>query len=651
MKKVLQIFLFLSTAFSAVGQGLSSSDRKAFADEMLVIGEFNVARQIYLELLEIQESADNQYRLGLCITEMEDEIKALPYFLKAEELGQSTSISHHLKYDRVSDRYFSFDLDFNIGRGYHLTEDFALAVKYYTKYLAGNLDMRDRADAERLLAQAQNAVELMDNSDFTGKIVPIGHDVNSDFDEYAPLVSQDSSLIIFTRRQPNTHYKSTNRDGTFKEDIFITQRRQDGKWFLPYPFDSRINRKTKDDRAVSLNESDTKLIIKYEDGGLHEVTRNGNNWSEPIKLSKNINSRKLDVALTRADEVMIVASDRSGTYGGLDLFVSTLGSDGKWTDLVPLGEEINTGLNENSPFLDPIDKTLYFSSQGHNSMGGYDVFRARFNPTTSTWDKAENIGYPINSSGDDLYFTYHSTSKYAYYSSHRKDSKGGLDIYKVDFNQAAIQTIDIEGLIVKNDSTKDPLEAEISIALGGGKQGGAQLKSDAKGQFKTVLIPKETYSLSVYKKGYFKLDTVLVAEQPKLEFALTPLVAGKVFTLVSLNFDRGTSELNKESYHELNKFYELLKSNPDLGVEVAGHTEIGGISSQNLVLSQERADKVKAYLVRRGIEESRLLAVGYGSRHPLTKKNTEADKSRNRRTELIVHIISLEDSDWKPFYE
>lgn len=651
MKKLFQISFFLVFAFNLAGQGLSSSERKKFADDMLVIGEFEVARQIYVELSEVQESADVTYKLGICVTELEDEMAALPYFLKAEQLGQSNSISHHLKYDKIADRYFSFDLDFNIGRGYHLTEDFHNAVKYYTKYLECKLDMRDRTDAERLLAQVQNAVELKNESDFTGKIMPIGHDVNSNYDEYAPLVSQDSSMIIFTRRQPNAHRRSVNKDGTHKEDIFITQQRKDGKWFLPYRFDSRINRETKDDRAVSLNENDSKLIIKYEGSGLHEVTRNGKDWSDPVKLSKTINSRKLDVALTIAGDVMILASDRAGTFGGLDLFVSTLGADGDWSAPKPLGQEINTGFNENSPFLDPIDKTLYFSSQGHNSMGGYDIFKARYNPTTATWDKAENIGYPINSSGDDMYFTYHSSSKYAYYSSHRRNSKGGLDIYKVDFNQAAVETINIQGLIVQNDSTRETLEAEISIALGKDQQGGAKLKSDASGQFKTILIPNETYSISIYKQGYFKFDTVIVAHQKNVEFALSPLVNGKVFTLVSLNFDRGTSKINKESYHELNKFYELLKENPDLGVEVAGHTEIGGISSQNLVLSQQRADNVKAYLVRRGIDESRLLATGYGSRHPLSKKNTEADKSKNRRTELIVHIMSLDDSEWKPFYE
>ena len=649
-KNLITFCLFLMTLVAS-GQKTSVNDRRAFADDMMDIGEFHVALDIYNDLIKNSgPSPDLYYRLGICTTEEYDEIEALKFFEKALELGEVESVSNHLRYDSYKKRFYSYNINFNMARGYHRLSRFAKAIKHYKLFLLNELDLEDRVDSERMLQNAKNGWYLKKNRSFKGRIINLGEPVNSIYNDYGSLVHEDSSTIIYTREQPNNHFKSIRSDGSFKEDVYIVKKRTDGTWFEPYRLSAEINKDKKDDAAIALSDNDSRLIIQYQNGNLFESLREGSGWSPPVKLPKFINSLNDETGLTFGDRVMIISSNRAGTYGGQDLFVSIQDSTGGWSYLEQLDTLVNTAFDEFSPYLDPQSNTLYFSSKGHNSMGGFDVFKSLFDPVTKTWGAPENIGYPINTPEDETFFSYRKGSNVAYYSSSRTKGYGGMDLYKIDYQERdGIETRLLSGIVHGNGKDKTPLQASIIIkdALSE-RLPKLELNSNAKGKFSEELVKGKSYMVSIHNDGYFHIDTLITMNDDfLLDVELDPIEEGEIIPLSSVNFEKNKYKLPVSAYDELDRYYKVLVANPLLGLEIAGHTEIGGISSQNKELSQNRADAVKEFLVNRGIDKNRLLSVGYGSKYPLSKSSSKS--GANRRTELILHRMDAED--WEPYYK
>jgi Tol biopolymer transport system component len=272
----------------------------------------------------------------------------------------------------------------------------------------------------------------------------LGKRINTIYPEYGPIVSADEKILIFTACRPDTKGgKIEVQDGRYKEDIYISYKEEDGLWGVPKPISVNINTE-ENEAAVALSPDGHKLIIyrhssskksENESGDLYISEFNGIDWSVPQKLDGKINSTfwEPSATITSDERVMIFASNRKGGLGGTDLYIIRKKPDGTWNEPQNLGPKINTKFDEDAPFLHPDGKTLYFSSNGLEGMGEFDIYYTQYDDEKKEWSTPKNLGYPINSARDDLYITWSSDGKRAYFSSMRSDGEGDKDIYVAYF--------------------------------------------------------------------------------------------------------------------------------------------------------------------------------------------------------------------------
>jgi outer membrane protein OmpA-like peptidoglycan-associated protein len=435
-----------------------------------------------------------------------------------------------------------------------------------------------------------------------------------------------------------------------------------------------------------------------------------------------------------ADEkTLYFSSNRPGGYGGLDIYRATKDSKGAWSNVKNLGPKINTEVDDDGPFIDYDGTTLYFSSRGRKGMGGFDVFRATFDPAANEWSEPENLGYPINTPDDDVFFVASKDGKRAYYSSIREDGMGYLDIYVITIPDGlknlasktsptpvkepdAIKdpTIDPSTVarndqttttpdpttttppvttppVTTNDPTKTdpsktpptkepvktepvktepkvapvkketiPLKYEVTVVDSENK---TPLNAKVKlvGAKDNVIVPltnngngvytfsvksqqSKDYRLSVDADGYiFVNENVRISGASTDEktvgrtIQLRKISVGATSILRNLYFDFDKATFETESYTELNKLEAMMRSNPDMQVEIGGHTDAVGTKAYNLFLSRKRAEAVKDYLTKKGVDARRIKATGYGKSKPLASNDDEEEgRELNRRVEFTV---------------
>ena len=643
--------LSLSTCFS-------QSDALSRANQYFDNNDCDQAIPLYIELInEGQVSAELYYNLAICYTEDYDEIIALPYFEKSKDLGGVIVENHNMEYDEYLDRFFSDNIDFNIARGNHLLSKFDLAIAYYKLYLLNSLDFQDVIDTENFLFQAESGKQISENQLSKGKISNLGIPFNSKYSDYGGLFYSDYNSLIFTRREPRgpVEYASQHYNGEYRDDIFITRKSNSGSWFEPYRLSENINSDQRDEVAINLSHNNTRLIFQNQKGYLYESIKEGKYWSYPEKLPSFINRGGFQTGIAVGENFMVLATNRAGSLGGQDLFISYKEEGGAWGHFEPMDENINTEFDETTPFIDDSTNTLYFSSTGHNSIGGYDVFKTTLNPITKKWENPVNMGYGVNSPSDDMYYVYDGIANKALFSSKRNEGLGGFDIYQVDYDKLGNSEIDefltvLEGKVFDTKGEFLAINLEILDANYPTLEG-VMIESNTQGEFRYEFGRSMSYIVSITEPGYYHIDTVISAYNvEKVEIELEAITEGEIHAAQSLTFERNKADLSVDGKKELDKYYELLLVNPSLGLEIAGHTEVGGTFESNIKLSQKRADAVKEYLVAKGIDEDRLLAMGYGSKFPLTRESSQAEQ--NRRTEFIFHRIDLESDEnvWKPYY-
>ncbi|MBL4657704.1 MAG: PD40 domain-containing protein, partial [Flavobacteriales bacterium] len=321
------------------------------------------------------------------------------------------------------------DINYYLGYAYHMNYQWDKAIGYYEIYL-DSLELHEPYYLTPLLvkkeefARIERKVEMcksgkiimQDTLDIT--FVNMGTGVNSKYPDYAPAISADNEVLIFTSRRPSADGEGKrDEDYLFYEDIYITYK-VNGKWVDAIPIGHSINTK-KHNASIGLS-ADAQTLFVYGDGDIYMSVLEGLEWSKPKKLGKAINTSywETHITMTSAQNTIYFVSDRKGGYGGRDIYRAYLLADGTWGRVENLGPTVNTPFDEEAPFIHPDERTLYFSSNGHNSMGGFDIFLA--NLKNGVWDKPQNMGYPISTPGDDIYFTISSNGKSGYMSTIRK---------------------------------------------------------------------------------------------------------------------------------------------------------------------------------------------------------------------------------------
>jgi outer membrane protein OmpA-like peptidoglycan-associated protein len=305
-------------------------------------------------------------------------------------------------------------------------------------------------------------------------------------------------------------------------------------------------------------------------------------------------------------------------------------------------ESINTEFDEDSPFIHPDGKTLYFSSKGHSSMGGYDIFKCT--KTGTGWSIPENLGYPINTPGDEIYFVLAADGKVGFYSSDKEGGLGKQDIYSIRMPVPEKEPeLELLTGVVKDAATNQAIEADITITDNTTKEVVSKAKSNAEDGKYLVAIPcGKNYGIAIEKKGHlFHSENVNLPctqgyKEIKKEIKLVEAKQGAKVVLKNIFFDTGKSDLRLESTSELLRLVKLLTENPTIRIEISGHTDNIGDAKINQTLSETRANSVMNFLISNGIAKTRLVAKGYGSSQPIDTNDSEAGRQNNRRTEFKI---------------
>lgn len=509
----------------------------------------------------------------------------------------------------------------------------------YLKFFLEKYPNQQNKVAE-LIAKAEFAKNLEENP-VPFKPVNLGDSVNSQYDDYWPSITGDGNTLVKTSNTP------VNNGNMYQEDFYVSYKLAKGGWSSAVKMPGNINTSanegaqslTADGKGMYFTICTTTCHIYYS-----HYTEKG--WSNPERLPSPVNSGASDKqpSISPDGKYLYFTSNRSGGLGGYDLYKAIRDDDtDEWVEVRNLGSVINTPRNDVAPFIHFDGKTLYFSSDGHWGMGGLDIFVTR-KLNDDNWSKPENIGYPINTKGDEQGIIISPDTRNTFFATNRTEGKG-LDIYTFEMpeKQKPMVTSYVKGTVVDAKSHK-PLEAKVILGnLTTGSDDFITLSKKEDGTFFTSLPAYSSYAMQITKKGYlfysesFKLDSIRTIQNPfTIQAELIPITAGASAVLRNVYFNFNDYKVLPESFLELNRLVTLMQENTTMWIEISGHTDNIGKKEYNKNLSELRAKAVKSYLVEHGIDPNRIKPVGYGAERPVAENTTEDGRRKNRRTEMTV---------------
>jgi len=529
-----------------------------------------------------------------------------------------------------------------------------IASKPKNKVLLGKAERRVKTEAFSAQAKA-NPVEFEPQS--------LGNLVNTTDQEYLPSLTADESILVYTKRirGQEDFYMSKKVDGIWQKGIPLTDintlKNEGAQNITP---DGRFMTFVKcDDRNDGYGSCD----IYFSE------VKNGR-WTAAKNIGAPINSRARETqpSLTADGQTLYFTSERSGRNGTSDIYISQRNTEGKWSRPKLLSDKINTEGDDQSPFIHPDGQTLYFMSNGHPGMGGFDLFYSRKQPD-GTWGDPINLGYPINTEADESTLVISFDGKTAYYASDRIQSKNGsnqkgktatgMDLYSFElYPEARPQPVTYVQGNITDLETKEPLVSSVEIVDMSTGKIHAAVNSDPDGFFLITLPTGKDYAFNVSKPSYIfhsehfalqksketndpyqlaiELRAIPEALPSNTEIPAVALEKYKPTVLRNVFFDTGSAELRSESFTELNRLKTFLDDNPGISIQLNGHTDNVGSDTDNLRLSGNRAKAVFTYLVENGIDKTRMTYKGYGEISPIDSNDTETGRQANRRTEFMI---------------
>ncbi len=537
------------------------------------------------------------------------------------------------------------DLPLLLAQSYHLNYRFDKAAEFYNIVLMSKsrgLSSEDIRNAETGLMQTYTAIEQF-TSPKPYIIQETGSFLNSLYPDYCPVVSADGKTLYFTSRRANTTGGERDpNDFKYNEDIYKAVKTGTG-WQLESGQPVSFNTTTHDATVGLSADGRTMMIYRGTNGGdlFMSQLSSWDEWSAPSALTKiNTTYKESSAAISADGQMLYFTSDRPGGFGGLDIYVSILKADGSWGNPINLGPAINSEWNEEGVSLNADGSTLYFSSNGPASMGGYDVFKSRFDG--QRWMEPENMGYPLNTPDDDVFFTFTGNEEFAYFSSERPDGYGSQDIYSMQLIPQRNQMIVLNGLVVDKLSGLPVEFANVYIRDEDGQEVGSWNNLGmGTPMYSADIESGKKYYISVRAEGYHEAEEVLSTEinqQYEQVMHITELNMLDISKLVLPNvfFDFDSASLRQAAIDDLNYVIRIMNEHPELKLEISGHTDIVGSWDYNLALSKKRATTVFNYLTTNGISNERLMISWHSFDMPWGDNSTDMGRQFNRRTELRI---------------
>jgi outer membrane protein OmpA-like peptidoglycan-associated protein len=462
--------------------------------------------------------------------------------------------------------------------------------------------------------------------------------VNKFQSQYFPVLTADRETLIYTGNQDSD------------ENLYVTSVK-DKIWAEPISISEKIN--TTQNEGTATISADGRTLVFTSCGGrkgfgscdLFISYKQGDNWTSPQNLGTGVNSQEWESqpSLSADGRTLYFVSDRKGSLGKRDIWVSKLDSTNMWAKATNLGNTVNTYEDDLSPFIHANGKTLFFSSEGHVGMGGLDLYFTE--NQQDKWTKPENLGYPLNTHEDQVALFITADGKKAYYSLERdQDDKYRrakiVEIEVPESLQAKFKATSFLKGVVYDAKTKQKLQADIELIALKNNELVGKISSDASsGSYTSVLTSGGDYAVFVSKKGYFFKSLNFdfsdkIGADKILDIPLEPIKKEAKEILNNIFFDTAKWDLKPESTVELDKLVALLKANPDLPIEISGHTDDVGKDNDNLILSQKRAKSVVEYLAQKGVNILKIKAEGYGKTRPYVPNSSDENRKLNRRIEV-----------------
>ncbi len=530
-----------------------------------------------------------------------------------------------------------------IGQCTSMSKDYGATSMYYNQYLklASQQPEEKIKKIKREIEVADFRVDAYKNpKSFDPR--PIEGFVNTDDLEYLPSLTIDGSRMIFTRRRG------------LQEGLYISKK-NNKTWDASVPIESIKSSSggahtiSDDGNTILFTVCDNKLT-GYGSCDLYISTKENNVWSFPANMGNKVNTSAWDSQPSLIDHgnTLIFSSDRKGTLGGRDLWMIKKNKKGKWIDAVNLGDKINTSGFEESPFIHPDGKTLYFRSNGHIGMGASDIFYTKYDTKTQSWSDPINLGYPINTEGDEGSLFVDAKGETAYYATDiesRKKGGANLDIYTfalpIELRPEPVSFIKVN---VTDSESKTRVNANYTII---DLTTNDTIARDVayNGTLLTSISKDKNYALNVEKDQYyfhsenFDTQTFYDASKPfEINIALRPIakVIDAPIVLKNIFFESGSAILLSASQAELDNLYTFLQTNKEVKIKIVGHTDNVGSDIENHKLSEQRAKAVQDALLTKGIGTERLKFEGKGMTMPIADNDTPEGRKTNRRTEFVV---------------
>lgn len=528
------------------------------------------------------------------------------------------------------------------------------ARKHFNLAKQHDNDPQRRQRATRGIANADFAEHAM-KLPVPFEPVNLGPGVNTAEPEYFPAVTVDDSTLMLTRL-----VKDQRSPYGVQEDFFVSHKQQDGTWGKAQPI-TTVN--TVDNQGAGTLTPDGRFIIFTQcagmdgsyGGGLKGLgscdlfisRRVGDRWSKPQNMGTPVNTGGWESQPSMGSDGRTLyflrgARSRDGQQN-TDIYVSRMGEDGTFGKPELLGPNVNSAGKEESVQIHPDGKTLYFSSDGRPGMGGLDIYMSRMKPDGS-WGEAMNLGWPINTGGDENSVLVDANGSLAYFASDREGGFGDLDLYGFELYQEARPTpvTYIRGRVT-DKATGKPLEADVKLYdLATGKLATAAYSDPETGEFLVCLPIGVDHALNATAEGYlffsrnYSFSAVDGNTPFQLNVQLSKAESGQTFALRNIFFETASYALLPASTVELNNLLGLMKATPALRIEVGGHTDNVGNDAANQQLSEQRANAVREFLINQGIDAARVLAKGYGETRPVATNDTDEGRAQNRRTEVTV---------------
>jgi outer membrane protein OmpA-like peptidoglycan-associated protein len=535
------------------------------------------------------------------------------------------------------------DILYFLGQAFHYSEKFDSAILFYDRYnriLARSLNFEKSKkinEVNRKMFECRNAIIYKEHPVQVG-IVNLNADINSEYPDYAPTISEDENIMFFTSRRPGDNANDrVAADHEYYEEILVAEK-VNGVWGAARNPGPPLNTGYHN-ASVNLSPDGSEIIIYHDTNGgdllLSKKDKNGI-WTTPAPM-EGINTEYLEssATITEDDKTIFFTSNRPGGYGGTDVYSCELGKGGRWVNVKNLGPLVNTEMDEEGVYISANSQHLYFSSNGLAGMGDLDIYRSTYDAEKKEWGEPVNLGYPINSVENDIYFVLTADEKFAYISSLRRDNLGEQDIYKVDMQNW--KPVYLDRPEYSEVFAEAPKETEIKPIE----------KPDVVSERVEVKVPSyrpPKINWTITDENNKPLTTDIRVANPSDSVVNYHIIVStsnfpekpQVNVGYIMNVYFAHDGIDPISYEGIRNLLVMMKNSPTMKVEISGHTDNKGPDSYNQDLSLRRAQSVRNILVKGGADADRITAVGYGENKPLDTNDTMEGRRMNRRIEFKI---------------